>query len=137
MRSRAATAAEIRRGEEPPETAYVQPGLLECQHAEALRRLGDLTPAQEYAEEALRLADSCHLRGRAHRLATLALILAERGELEQATSTAERMLDCTAGMESERLAKRIEAVTMVLSAHDTQFVKAFASRARQQADIPL
>ncbi|MFI6734307.1 hypothetical protein ACIBI9_15365 [Nonomuraea sp. NPDC050451] len=85
----------------------------------------------------LRLADSCHLRGQAHRLATLALILAERGELKQATSTAERMLDCTAGMESERLAERIEAATTALNASDTQFVKAFVARARQQADIPL
>ncbi|MFI7227580.1 transcriptional regulator [Nonomuraea angiospora] len=137
MRLAEATAAEIQQGEEPPETAYVQPGLLECQHAEALRRLGDLTPAQEYAEEALRLAGSCHLRGRAHRLATLALVLAERGQLEQAVSIAERMLDCTAGMESERLAERIEAVTRALSAYDTQFVKAYVARARQQADIPL
>ncbi|MGW6501819.1 hypothetical protein [Nonomuraea angiospora] len=40
-------------------------------------------------------------------------------------------------MESERLAERIETVTTALSAHDTQFVKAFVARARQQADIPL
>ncbi|GAA3216104.1 hypothetical protein GCM10020216_023670 [Nonomuraea helvata] len=99
MRQSEATAAQIRQGEEPPETGYVQPGLLECQHAEALRRLGDLTPAQECAEEALRLADACHLRGQAHRLATLALILSERGELEQAASIAESMLNCTAGMD--------------------------------------
>ncbi|MFI7125596.1 hypothetical protein ACIBQ1_07865 [Nonomuraea sp. NPDC050153] len=47
------------------------------------------------------------------------------------------MLDCTAGMESERLTERIEAVTTALSGYDTQFVKAFLARARQQADIPL
>ncbi|MEV1242365.1 transcriptional regulator [Nonomuraea sp. NPDC049750] len=137
MRLSEATAGQIRQGEEPPETGYVQPGLLECQHAEALRRLGDLTPAQEYAEEALRSASTCHLRGQAHRQATLALILAERGELEQAASTTESMLDCTEGMESERLAERIESVTTALSAYDTQPVKVFVARARQQAGIPL
>jgi len=137
MRLAEATAGQIRQGEEPPETGYVQPGLLECQHAEALRCLGDLTHAQEYAEEALRLAGTCHLRGQAHRQATFALILAERGELEQAASTAESMLDCTEGMESERLAERIKSVTTALSAYDTQQVKAFVARARQQAGIPL
>ncbi|MGN9840860.1 hypothetical protein ACTMTI_22330 [Nonomuraea sp. H19] len=71
------------------------------------------------------------------RQATLALILPERGELEQAASTAESMLDCTVGMESERLAERIESVATALSAYDTQPVKAFVARARQQAGIPL
>lgn len=137
MRLSEATAGQIRQGEEPPETGYVQPGLLECQHAEALRRLGDLAPAQEYAEEALRLASTCHLRGQAHRQATLALILAERGELEQAASTAESMLDCTEDMESKRLAERIGSVMTALSAYETQPVKAFVARARQQAGIPL
>lgn len=86
---------------------------------------------------ALRLVGTCHLRGQAHRQATLALILAERGELEQAASTAKSMPDCTKGMESERLAERIESVTAALSTYDTQPVKAFVARARQQAGIPL
>ncbi|MFG6191018.1 hypothetical protein [Nonomuraea sp. JJY05] len=47
------------------------------------------------------------------------------------------MLDRAAGMESERLAERIVAVTTALSAYDTQFVKAFVARARQQTDTPL
>ncbi|AQZ68821.1 putative transcriptional regulator [[Actinomadura] parvosata subsp. kistnae] len=137
MRMAESTAARIRQGEEPAETGYVQPGLLECQHAEALRRLGDLTSARMYAEEALRLAGTCHLRGQAHRLATLALILAESDELEQAAATAESMLDRTEGMESERLAERIESVTTVLGAHDTRPVKDFVARARQQTGLPL
>ncbi|MGP3958664.1 hypothetical protein ACTWPT_21855 [Nonomuraea sp. 3N208] len=47
------------------------------------------------------------------------------------------MLDCTEGMESERLAERIEWVITALSADDTPPVKAFVARPRQQAGIPL
>ena len=44
---RAESAAErIRRGREPEETGYVQPGLVNVQVAEALLSLGDLTAAE-------------------------------------------------------------------------------------------
>ncbi|MGO9292795.1 MAG: transcriptional regulator, partial [Streptosporangiaceae bacterium] len=69
MRRAEATAARIRAGEEPPETGYVQRGLVEVQHAEALRLLGDLGPARSYAAEALRTADGSHLRSQFHRFA--------------------------------------------------------------------
>lgn len=137
MRRSEATASQIRQDEEPPETGYVQPGLLECQHAEALRRLGDLMAAQEYAEEALRSADACHLRGQTHRLATLALVLTERGQLDQAAATAEAMLDRAQGMESERIAERIGAVTAALSTFDSRPVRDFLARARQRERVPL
>ena len=46
-------AQRVRLSEEQLETGYVQPGLAEVQYAEALRQLGDLGPAQSYAEEVL------------------------------------------------------------------------------------
>ncbi|MFI6503485.1 transcriptional regulator [Nonomuraea typhae] len=137
MRSSEATASRISHADEPPETEYVQPGLLECQHAEALSSLGDLMPAQEYAEEALRSADDCHLRGQAHRLATLALVLADRGALDQAAATAETMLDRAEGMESDRIAGRIGTVVTALRPFDTRPVREFLARARHQPGVPL
>ncbi|MFI6603009.1 transcriptional regulator [Nonomuraea sp. NPDC050536] len=137
LRRSEVTASRIRHDEEPPETGYVQPGLLECQHAEALRRLGDLMAAQEYAEEALRSSDGCHLRGQTHRLATLALVLAERGELDQAAATAEIMLERAEGMESGRIAERIGTVAAALRAFDARPVREFLARAGQQARMPL
>lgn len=137
MRRSETTAAQIRESEEPPETGYVQPGLLECQHAEALRRLGDLMAAQTYAEEALKSADTCHLRGQTHRLATLALVLAERRELDQAVATAETMLERAQGMESERIAERVATVADALRPFDARVVRGFLTRVRQQARVPL
>ncbi|MEU8267560.1 transcriptional regulator [Sphaerisporangium sp. NPDC049002] len=137
MKMSETTAARIRQDDEPPETGYVQPGLLECQHAEALRRLGDLQAAQEYAEEALVSADECHLRGQAHRLATLALILAERGDLEQAVAAGGRMLDRAVGMESGVMADRVVTVADALRPYDGRVVREFLTRVEQQAAIPL
>jgi hypothetical protein len=116
--SRAETsAARIRQNDEPSETGYVQPGLLECQHA----------------EEALRSVDACHLRGQAHRLATLAFVLAERGDVDHAAATAETMLERVEGMESERVA----TVTAALRPFSTRTVREFLTRAGQQARVPL
>ncbi|GGK93515.1 transcriptional regulator [Planomonospora parontospora subsp. parontospora] len=137
LRRSESAAAQIHHDDEPPETGYVQPGLLECQHAEALRRLGDLMAAQVYAEEALRAADTCHLRGQTHRLATLALVLAERGEPEQAVTTAETMLNRAQGMESGRIAERVATVADALRPFDARVVKEFLTRAHQQARVPL
>jgi hypothetical protein len=82
MRRSEEMASRIRPGDEPPETGYVQPGLVDVQHADALARLGDLTAARGYAERAVAGADECHLRGQVHRLATLATILAGQGEAD-------------------------------------------------------
>ncbi|MDF2260459.1 hypothetical protein [Streptantibioticus ferralitis] len=48
-----ATERKIRRSEEPAETGYVQPGLVEADFAETLMSLGDLQPARDYAQEAV------------------------------------------------------------------------------------
>jgi tetratricopeptide (TPR) repeat protein len=137
MRRSTVTAARIRQDDEPPETGYVQPGLLECQHAEALRRLGDLVAAEEYAEEALRTADTCHLRGQTHRLATFALVLAERGDVDRAVSTAETMLDRAQGMESERITERVSTVVAALKPFDSRVVRELLPRAERQARLSL
>lgn len=108
MRRSEAMAARINADDEPPETGYVQPGLVECQNADALRRLGDLQAAQNYAEEAVRTAT--HLRGQVHRLAGLSLILAERGDVEHAVTVGSQMVDLTRGVESWRLHDRVIGV---------------------------
>jgi hypothetical protein len=93
-------SARIRPGEEPPETSYVQAGLVETQHADALRSLGDLAAARSYAQQSVDAAAHSHARGRVHRLATLATFLAGQGDAEAAAGTAVVMLDQAAGMES-------------------------------------
>lgn len=102
MRKAEQMAGRIRVGEEPPETGYVQPGMAALQHAEALRQLHDLVAAQRYAEEALRIGEACHLRSQMHRFATLAMVLADRGQAEESAHAAGQMLDRARGMESGR-----------------------------------
>jgi hypothetical protein len=99
---------------EPDEVSYVQPGLIQIQAAEALRRLGDVAGALPYAEEAVRTANDSHLRGRVHRHACLALVLAERGEIDRSAHLAEMMLDQAIGMESARITDRVNAVMRTL-----------------------
>lgn len=137
MRRAERMADRIRPGQEPPETGYVQPGLAELQHAEALRQLGDLVAAQSCAEEALRTADLCHLRSQVHRHGTLAMILAGRGEVEQAAAAAVRMLERARGMESRRVRERVLAVSGAIAAHgDSMAAREFAERARDQFSVP-
>jgi len=114
MRQSEVLAGHIDHTGEPVEVSYVQPGLLECQHAEALRRLGDLSAAQAYAEESVRSLDRVHLRGRVHRLAGLALILTARGDVDRGVHMADQMLDCAAGMESGRVRDRVGTVARAL-----------------------
>ena len=82
----------------PAEVSYVQPGLVETQIAEALRRLGDLTAAQTYAEESVRTGTTTHLRGQAHRYAGLSLILTARVDLDRSAHAAAHMLDRVTGI---------------------------------------
>ncbi|MFG2089229.1 hypothetical protein [Spirillospora sp. NPDC048823] len=97
----------------------MQPGLLETQHADVLRRLGDLTAAQAYVEESVRTGNATHLRGQAHRLATLAQVQGERGSADEAAATGQRMLEprCCGGSRGrggDRLAARsMEPLTVV------------------------
>ncbi|MFI7025183.1 hypothetical protein ACIBMZ_20945 [Micromonospora sp. NPDC049900] len=135
LRQAETLAARLDPGTGPAEVSYVQPGLVETQVAEALRRLGDLTAAHTYATESVRTADTTHLRGQVHRHAGLALILTARGDLDHAITTAHHMLDRLTGMESGRLADRIRQVTAALQPHATQpTVAAFLERAHHHTD---
>ena len=49
-------AGRICPDQEPPETSYVQAGLVETQHADALWSLGDLTAARAYARQSVDVA---------------------------------------------------------------------------------
>jgi hypothetical protein len=138
MRQAESMAGRIQLSEEPPETGYVQPGLAEVQHAEALRQLGDLAPAQSYAEEALSTADVCHLRSQVHRFATLAMVLAARGEPEAAAGAAHQMLDRAQGMESRRVRDRVKAVSREIRAQgDSIVARELADRAKDQLTAPI
>ncbi|UUU35155.1 transcriptional regulator [Streptomyces sp. CA-210063] len=106
---RAEQAAErIRRGYEPDETGYVQPGLVNVQVAEALLSLGDLTAAAEHAAAAV--DTPAHDRGRVHRLAMLTQIELRQGNADKAVPTALEMAERARGMESMRLRDRLRAV---------------------------
>jgi hypothetical protein len=88
----------------------VQAGLVGTQHADALRTLGNLTAARTYAQQSVDAAAHSHARGRVHRLATLATVLAGQGDAEHAAGTGMRMLDHATGMESRRIHERIIAI---------------------------
>jgi hypothetical protein len=105
-----AAVMRIQPDQEPPETSYVQAGLVETQHADALRTLGDLITARAYAQQSVDVAAHSHARGRVHRLATLATVLAGQGDAECAAGTAMQMLDQATGMESRRIQERIISV---------------------------
>ncbi|MGX1253834.1 tetratricopeptide (TPR) repeat protein [Streptomyces ambofaciens] len=106
---RAEQAAErIRRGYEPDETGYVQPGLVNVQVAEALLSLGELAAAGEHAAAAV--DTPAHDRGRVHRLAMLSTIELRQGNADKAGATAVRMAEQARGMESQRLRDRLRAV---------------------------
>ncbi|WP_225849851.1 transcriptional regulator [Streptomyces sp. HPF1205] len=108
-------AGRIHPGDEPEETGYVQPGLVEAHLAEALISLGDMSPAQEYAHEAVR--SQAHARGRVHRLATLTNVQLRSGENEQAAATAAAMVREARGMESQRLRDRLISVRRSFAEH--------------------
>jgi tetratricopeptide (TPR) repeat protein len=138
MRQAERMAERIQLSEEPPETGYVQPGLTEVQHAEALRQLGDLAPAQLYAEQALSTADACHLRSQVHRFATLAMVLAARGDIDAAAAAADQMLDRAQGMESRRVRDRVMSVSTAIRAHgDSIVAREFTKRAKDQLTVPI
>lgn len=101
-------AERIRPGQEPDETGYVQPGLVNVQAAEALLSLGDLSAAREHATAAVRTP--AHDRGRVHRLAMLTTIELRQGEADRAAVTAAEMAERARGMESQRLRDRLRSV---------------------------
>jgi hypothetical protein len=131
-------SGRIRLSEEPPETSYVQAGLVETQHADALRTLGDLGAARSYAQQAVDASGQSHTRGRVHRLATLATILAGQGDADMAASVAGQMLDQAAGMESCRIEERILKVRdAVAAAGDGHAVKELAERVEDITGAPM
>ncbi|MFD7457838.1 MULTISPECIES: transcriptional regulator [unclassified Streptomyces] len=137
---RAMTAAEvaashIRPDEEPAETGYVQPGLLEVNLADALMRLGDTGPAQAYAAEAV--ATQTHERGRVHRLATLTDCQLRAGHAEQAAATATTVLDSMQGMESLRLRDRLVKMRRVMTGLRSTATAEVVERIDDTLRIPL
>jgi hypothetical protein len=138
MRRSEQMAARIRLSEEPPETGYVQPGLVEVQHADALRRLGDLTAARSYAERSVAAGGQSHVRGQVHRLATLATILASQGDADGAAGIAGQMLDKAVGMESCRIQDRIAAVRDAVTAvSDGAAARQLSERVDDVLGVPM
>lgn len=137
---RAMTAAEtaagqIRPEEEPAETGYVQPGLLEANLADTLMRLGDMTPATTYAAEAV--ATQTHARGRVHRLATLSDCQLRAGDADQAAATATDVLETMQGMESQRLRDRLVTLRRTMSSLDSTATSSVVERIDDTLRIPL
>ncbi|MFJ9980998.1 transcriptional regulator [Streptomyces cyaneofuscatus] len=113
IRRAEAQAGRIHTGQEPDETGYVQPGLVDVQVAEALLSLGDLPAAREHAASAVRAP--AHDRGRVHRLAMLSHIELLQGEPDRAAGTAAEMAERARGMESQRLRDRLRQVRRELA----------------------
>ena len=130
-----AAAAMIRPDEEPPETGYVQPGLVEAQLAEALISLQDWSPAHTFAEEAVR--SQAHARGRVHRLATLTTVDLGRGEPELAAANALTALDIASGMESQRLRDRFVALRAKLAGHGSSATREAVEQIDASLSVPL
>ncbi|WP_406448446.1 transcriptional regulator [Streptomyces sp. NBC_00876] len=124
-------AGRIRPGQEPDETGYVQPGLVDVQVAEALLGLGDLPAARAHAAAAVRTP--AHDRGRVHRLAMLTTIELRQGEADRAAVTAAEMAERVRGMESQRLRDRLRTVREHLVASGS----AEAERAAELVDASL
>jgi hypothetical protein len=129
------TAGRIRRDEEPAETGYVQPGLLEANLADALMRLCDTSPAQQYAAEAV--ATQTHARGRVHRLATLSDVQLRAGDAEHAAATAGEVLDIMEGMESRRLRDRLVKLRATMSSIHSRATADVVERIDDTLRLPL
>ncbi|MFE3097325.1 transcriptional regulator [Streptomyces sp. NPDC059248] len=133
---RAETEAErIHLGDEPDETGYVQPGLVNVQAAEALLSLGDLTAAREHASAAA--GTPAHDRGRVHRLAMLCQIELRQGEADRAAATAAEMTERVRGMESQRLRDRLRAVREHLLASGSASAEDAAGLIDEALRVPL
>jgi hypothetical protein len=128
-------AGQMRPDEEPAETGYVQPGLLEANLADALMRLGDTGPAQQYAAEAV--ATGAHERGRVHRLATLSDCQLRAGDADQAATTAHSVLDTMQGMESQRLNDRLVKLRLSMSELHSRATSDVVDRIDDTLRIPL
>ncbi|MET9881433.1 transcriptional regulator [Actinacidiphila glaucinigra] len=135
MRLAEKAAEAIRRDSEPAETGYVQPGLVEAQFAEALMSLGDTTPAQEYALEAVRM--QAHARGRVHRLATLTIAQLRGGDADLASSTAVLMVDEACGIDSHRLRDRLVSIRQCMADQGGAAARDTAELIEETLRVPL
>ncbi len=124
--------------------------------AKAYARMGDRAECHEQMRRAERMAERvrlseeppetgslsragvCHTRGQVHRFATLAMVLAARGELEQGADAAFEMLDRAQGMESRRVRDRVMAVSDAISAHgDSIVAREVSERVKDQFTVPM
>lgn len=135
MRRAEAYSWRIRREDEPEETDYVEPGLVEVRLAEALLVLGELDAAERYAEEAAR--EPAHVRGRVNRLATLTDAELRNGEPERAAETAARMVRYAQGIESQRLRERMRGVREHLLQHPGTPAAEAAGLIEEALRVPL
>ncbi|QDY75941.1 transcriptional regulator [Streptomyces qinzhouensis] len=128
-------AERIHFGDEPDETGYVQPGLVNVQAAEALLSLGDLAGAREHAAAAA--GTPAHDRGRVHRLAMLCEIELCQGEPDRAAATAVEMTERVRGMESRRLRDRLRTVREHLLASGSANARQAAGFIDEALRVPL
>lgn len=135
MRNAESSSTLIRPEEEPDETGYVQPGLVQVRLAETLLVLGELDAAQQYAEEAARAP--AHVRGRVNRLATLTDVALQSGSAERAAQTAVQMVDQAQGIESQRLRQRMRRVREHLLRHPGTPVDRAAKLIEETLRVPL
>jgi hypothetical protein len=132
----AESAAErIGEREEPPETGYVQPGLVDTQLAETLLSLGDLTAANAYAQQAADLAT--HPRGQVNRLVTMTRVAVARREIDRAAEAASTMVDRAEGMESVRLNNRFRAIADTLRPEDAACAREVVQRIDASLSVPI
>jgi hypothetical protein len=135
MRSAETCSTRIRPEEEPEETGYVQPGLVQVRLAEALLVLGELDPARRYAEEAARAP--AHVRGRVNRLVTLTGVELRTGSPERAAETAAQMADQAQGIESQLLRQRMRQVRERLLRHPGAPAAEAAELIEETLRVPL
>ncbi|AVH98340.1 MULTISPECIES: hypothetical protein [Streptomyces] len=135
IRRAEAAAERISPGEEPAETGYVQPGLVNVQIAEALFGLGDLPAAHEHATAAV--GAPSHDRGRVHRLAMLCRVQLRQGEADGAAHTAVEMTELARGTESRRLRDRLREVREHLLASGAEDAREAAALIDGALRVPL
>jgi hypothetical protein len=120
---------------EPPETDYVQPGLVDTHLAEALLALGDLTAAHEHAHHAAALGT--HPRGQVNRLVTVTRVAVAERDLDRAAEAATTMLTLARGMESARLNDRFRVLADTLRHHPAAATRTAVEQLDHATRLPL
>ncbi|WP_433271801.1 hypothetical protein ACQPZF_13855 [Actinosynnema sp. CS-041913] len=108
-----ACATRVSAGSTPAEIGYVQHGLTEAHFVDALTELGDLTPAQRYADRLFTIP--AHARGRVNRLASIVTLELRLGAVDRASILTIKMVDSAKGMESRRLNARFRTIRSALA----------------------